>query len=154
MATIVATTRVQREALLEDFGRPEHAALYVPRILQEHLAEDPLRHAWVSEGSAIFADVSGFTKLSEALAQKGREGAEQITDTIEQVFGLMLGVAYERGGSLLKFGGDALLLWFAGDDHAARACGAAMRMRGVLDEVGTIQLPDVSITLRISQGVR
>jgi class 3 adenylate cyclase/tetratricopeptide (TPR) repeat protein len=153
MSSIVAESIVQREKLLEDFGRPERAGLYVPRVLQQHLADDPLRQAWSAEGTAVFADVSGFTKLSEALAQKGREGAEQITETIEHVFGVLLGVAYERGGTLLKFGGDALLLWFQGEDHVVRACGAAARIRAVLNDVGTIELPDVTVTLRISQGV-
>ncbi len=60
---------------------------------------------------------------------RGREGAEQITDTIGGSFASILKVAYEKGASLLKFGGDALLLWFQGDDHAARACAAAVRMR-------------------------
>jgi len=153
MSSIVAENLVQREKLLEDFGRPERAGLYVPRVLQQHLADDPLRQAWSAEGTAVFADVSGFTKLSEALAQKGREGAEQITETIEHVFGVLLGVAYDRGGTLLKFGGDALLLWFQGEHHAVRACGAAACIRAILHDVGTIELPDVTVTLRISQGV-
>ena len=38
--------------------------------------------------------------------RKGREGAEQITDVIGRVFDPMLAVAYENGGSLLKFGGS------------------------------------------------
>lgn len=152
--TPVATDSLgQREKSLQDFGRPERAGLYVPRVLQQHLADDPLREAWTAEGTAVFADVSGFTKLSEALAQKGREGAEQITDAIEKVFGELLGVAYDRGGTLLKFGGDALLLWFEGDDHAVRACGAAARMREALAGIGAIELPGVSLQLRISQGV-
>jgi predicted ATPase/class 3 adenylate cyclase len=150
---IAVENLVQREKLLDDFGRPERAGLYVPRVLQQHLVDDPLRQAWIAEGTAVFADVSGFTKLSEALAQKGREGAEQITETIEHVFGVLLGVAYERGGTLLKFGGDALLLWFQGEHHVVRACGAAARIRDVLRDIGTIALPDVTITLRISQGV-
>jgi Adenylate cyclase, family 3 (some proteins contain HAMP domain) len=153
MSSIVANTPAQREALLKDFGRPERAGLYVPRILQQHLADDPLRQAWIAEGTAVFADVSGFTKLSEALSRKGREGAEQITETIEQIFSKMLGVAYERGGSLLKFGGDALLLWFDGEHHVARACSAAWGMHQALRDVGAIELHDVSITLRMSQGV-
>ena len=66
------------------------------------------------DGTALFADVSGFTELSEQLARKGREGAEQITDTIGGSFASILKVAYENGASLLKFGGDALLLWFQG----------------------------------------
>ena len=153
MSTIVAEDLVQREQLLQDFGRPERAALYVPRVLQQHLVDDPHRHAWTAEGAAVFADVSGFTKLSEALAQKGREGAEQITETIERVFDALLGIAYERGGNLLKFGGDALLLWFHGDDAVARACGAAATMRSALRDIGAIRFPDVDVTLRISQGI-
>jgi hypothetical protein len=62
--------------------------------------------------------------------QGRREGAEQITEAIEKSFESILLVAYENGGSLLKFGGDALLLWFEGADTAVRAaarpssCGA------------------------------
>jgi class 3 adenylate cyclase/tetratricopeptide (TPR) repeat protein len=153
MTPIVADSPLQRERTLQDFGRPERAGLYVPRILQQHLADNPHQQAWEAEGTAIFADVSGFTKLSEALAKKGREGAEQITETIEQIFGVLLGVAYERGGSLLKFGGDALLLWFEGERHVVRGCGAAVNMLRMLHEVGTVALPDVTITLRMSQGV-
>src|SRR5690242_8017124 len=153
MTPVVADNFVEREKTLRDFGRPERAGLYVPRVLQQHLADDPLSEAWSQEGTAVFADVSGFTKLSEALAQKGREGAEQITDAIEKVFGELLGIAYERGGTLLKFGGDALLLWFDGDEHALRACGTAARMREALANVGVIVLPGVDVTLRISQGV-
>jgi class 3 adenylate cyclase/tetratricopeptide (TPR) repeat protein len=153
MSPVVDDNFVQREKTLQDFGRPERAGLYVPRVLQQHLADDPLAESWSLEGTAVFADISGFTKLSEALAQKGREGAEQITDAIEKVFDELLGVAYDRGGTLLKFGGDALLLWFDGNEHALRACGTAGRMREVLASVGLIELPGVSVRLRMSQGV-
>jgi hypothetical protein len=53
---------------------------YVARILQQHLVDDPTRRAWKGKGTAVFVDISGFTKLSERLARKGREGAEQITE--------------------------------------------------------------------------
>ena len=87
---------------------------------------------WTADGTAVFVDISGFTKLSERLARKGREGAEQITEAIGEQFRGDPAVAYENGGSLLKFGGDALLLWFEGEGHAARACRAAVLMRRVL----------------------
>src|SRR5206468_1165843 len=98
-----------------------HASRYIARILQQHLIAEPGRKHWMSEGTAAFVDVSGFTKLSERLARKGREGAEQITEAISRCFEAVLAVAYENGGSLLKFGGDALLLWFTDDGHATRA---------------------------------
>jgi hypothetical protein len=83
---------------------------YVARILQQHLVDDPNDRAWTGFGTAAFVDISGFTKLSERLARKGREGAEQITEAIEKSFESILFVAYENGGSLLKFGGDARCL--------------------------------------------
>ena len=128
------------------------ANLYVARMLQQHLVDEPSAKSWTGDGSAVLVDISGFTKLSEALARKGREGAEQITELIGRVFELMLAVAYDSGGSLLKFGGDALLLWFEGDGHAPRACRSTLLMRDVLREVGTVELPGVSATLRMSQG--
>ena len=87
---------------------------------------------WTGHGTAAFVDVSGFTKLSERLARKGREGAEQITEAIGGSFESILEVAYGNGGSLLKFGGDALLLWFEGEGHVERACHATPLMRRVL----------------------
>jgi class 3 adenylate cyclase len=61
----------------------ERAVPYLARILQQHLIDDPEGRSWTAEGSAVFADISGFTQLSEQLARRGgREGAEQITDTI------------------------------------------------------------------------
>src|SRR5690348_1893969 len=45
---------------------------YVPRTLQQHLADAPGGRAWSAEGTAVFVDISGFTQLSEQLAQIGR----------------------------------------------------------------------------------
>ena len=126
---------------------------YVARILQQHLIEDAHRQFWTSHGSAVFVDVSGFTRLSERLARKGREGAEQISDAIGHSFESILELAYDHGGSLLKFGGDALLLWFAAEDHVERACRAALQMRRVLRDVGRIDIPGAKVTLRMAQAV-
>ena len=68
-------------------------------------------------------------------------------------FESILAVAYENGGSLLKFGGDALLLWFEGDGHAVRACRATVLMRRTLRGVGRIEVPGAKVTLRMAQGV-
>ena len=129
------------------------AGLYVPRILQQHLADDPDGRCWTTDGTAVFSDVSGFTKLSERLARRGREGSEQITEVIGSCFESILAVAYDNGASLLKFGGDALLLWFQDTGHASRACRAAVLMRRTLRDVGRIEVPGAKVTLRMSQGV-
>ena len=71
------------------------------------------------DATVVFADISGFTALSERLARLGREGAEELTETIGGSLSTLLTVAYENGGSLLKLGGDALLLLFEDEGHAA-----------------------------------
>src|SRR6185503_8161935 len=105
---------------------------YLPRVAIRALAEAPAPHVALLPGTLVFADVSGFTKLSERLARLGAEGAERISEAIETSFTSLLAVAYANGGSLLKFGGDALLLFFEGDEHAQRALRAAVGMRRAL----------------------
>lgn len=60
--------------------------------------------------SLVFADVSGFTPLTERFARLGREGSEKLTELLNELFGPTLDAALQRrGGDLLSFGGDALL---------------------------------------------
>ncbi len=101
----------------------------------------------------VFADVSGFTKLSEKLAEQGKAGAEELTDILLGTFTDLLGEARDEGGDLLKYGGDALFLAFEGDGHAARACRAAHQMRAALKARGPIETGKGRVVLRISQGV-
>ncbi len=105
------------------------------------------------DGSLVFVDISGFTALSERLARRGRVGAEELTETLSSVFADLLTSAYAAGGSLLKFGGDALLLLFHGSDHALRAATAAIQMRSALADRGPIKTDGGSIRLRMSVGV-
>ena len=126
---------------------------YVPRMLLGRLARPLDDLVETLEGTMVFADVSGFTRLSERLARKGKEGAEYLVDAINGCFSALLVDAYRRGGSLLKFGGDAMLLWFGGENHAARACSTAVAMRRTLRDVGRIRAGTTDVVLRMSVGV-
>src|SRR5690242_11888759 len=109
---------------------------YVPRVVVEWLRDEPDARRRELEGTLAFVDISGFTAMSERLAQKGKLGAEEVTEVMNGTFARLLDVAYGAGGGLLKFGGDALLLFFSGEDHAARACEASYGMRKALRELG------------------
>jgi class 3 adenylate cyclase/predicted ATPase len=126
---------------------------YVPRMLLERLGGSSEDLVETLEGTMVFADVSGFTRLSERLARKGKEGAEYLVDAINTCFSALLADAYPRGGSLLKFGGDAMLLWFWGEEHAQRACASATAMRRTLRDVGRIRAGASDVVLRMSVGV-
>jgi class 3 adenylate cyclase/tetratricopeptide (TPR) repeat protein len=126
---------------------------YVPRIAFEWDEHAPGRRWRAVDGSLVFVDISGFTSLTEKLARKGRIGAEELTSVLSSVFSDMLSVAYQRGGSLLKFGGDALLLLFEGPDHPLEAVGAAVDMRAALRASAKIPTSVGRIALRMSVGV-
>jgi class 3 adenylate cyclase/tetratricopeptide (TPR) repeat protein len=126
---------------------------YLPRLSVEWAATDPDESARVIDGSMLFVDISGFTKMSERLARHGKVGAEEVTDAIGTCFEALLEVAYRGGGGLLKFGGDALLLLFTGDGHAVRAAGSALGMQNRLADVGRLDTSAGRVVLRMSAGV-
>jgi class 3 adenylate cyclase/tetratricopeptide (TPR) repeat protein len=134
-----------------DTGNP--LAPYFPRLTIDWLASTPEARHREMEGTVAFVDISGFTKLSEGLARHGKVGAEELTATIGSCFVSLLHLAYARGGRLLKFGGDALLLHFSGESHEARACLAAIDMRRELRVVGRLTVLGQRVLLRMSVGV-
>ena len=135
----------------QDVGHP--LAPYFPRLAIEWLRTTPELSHQELEGTIAFVDISGFTKLSERLARLGKSGAEELTATIDTCFVTLLDLAVARGGRLLKFGGDALLVYFSGEAHEARACLSAMEMRRALRVVGRLTVLGQRISLRMSVGV-
>ena len=107
---------------------PDDALLsFLPRIAVEWVTASPAERHRALPGSMVFVDVSGFTKLSERLAHHGKIGAEELAATIGGCFVELLAVAYDLGGGLIKFGGDALLLVLLGP--WARGPGGRRRRR-------------------------
>jgi class 3 adenylate cyclase/tetratricopeptide (TPR) repeat protein len=99
-------------------------------------------------GTALFADLSGFTPLAATLAAAlgPQRGAEALTAALNTVFTALLAVLDEYGGSVISFSGDAFTAWFAEDAGArAGACAvalqAAMRPFAVLALPGEVQAP-------------
>jgi class 3 adenylate cyclase/tetratricopeptide (TPR) repeat protein len=126
---------------------------YLPRLAIEWAEFTPEERWREVDGSLVFVDISGFTALSERLAKKGQQGAEELTETLSTCFAELLAVAYAAGGSLMKFGGDALLLLYTGDGHAERAATSALHMRSTLATVGRVATTVGNVRLRMSVGV-
>jgi class 3 adenylate cyclase/tetratricopeptide (TPR) repeat protein len=126
---------------------------YVPRLSAEWELDSPGELWREIDATCCFVDISGFTALSERLARRGRIGAEELTEVLNHVFSRMLEVAYSKGGALLKFGGDALLLAFARGEHARLAAEAAVAMRAALREARTLPTSVGRVNLRMSVGV-
>ena len=147
--------------LTMDASDPRLAALqgvraytaYVPRLLPAWAAADQGPSHRVVDGSLLLFDITGFTPLTERLARRGREGAEELSNLLDDVFGRLLTDAEDEGGDLLKWGGDALLLFFDGPDHGCRAARAALRMQRALAQIGRATTSIGRVKLRASAGV-
>jgi len=81
-------------------------------------------------GAALFADISGFTALTEALAKElgPQRGAEVLTAHLNRVFHALVEELDGHGGDVIYYSGDAVTCWIDGDDGVrAAACGLAMQ---------------------------
>src|SRR5213595_3907910 len=97
------------------------------RLALAHNRELPVRQV----GAALIADISGFTPLTEALAQAlgPQRGAEELTRQLDMVYDALIGQVQQYGGAVIGFSGDAITCRFDGDDgrHAAAAALAMQR---------------------------
>lgn len=71
-------------------------------------------------GSAVLADISGFTRLTERLTDRGAEGPEVLHAAICAALTALLGVGIVAGGDVIGFAGDSAV-WFDGSDHPEHA---------------------------------
>ena len=67
-----------------------------------------------ADGAVLFADISGFTALAEALVQEtGRlRGAEELTRQLNLVYQSLIDAVHTYQGSVIGFSGDAITCWF------------------------------------------
>ena len=74
-------------------------------------------------GAALFADISGFTPLTEALAAElgPQRGPEELTAHLGRVFHAIIDELDRRGGDVIYFSGDAITCWLDGDDGTGRS---------------------------------
>lgn len=62
--------------------------------------------------AVLFADISGFTPLTERLARHGSRGVEKLTHHLNEYFGRIINLILNHGGDIVKFAGDALVaIW-------------------------------------------
>ncbi len=101
-------------------------------------------------GSALFADISGFTPLTEALHDSlgPRRGAEELTRHLDAVYTALIAEVERYGGSVIGFAGDAITCWFDDSHHPAapRAVTCAFALQLVMQSFTTIALPNGTTT--------
>lgn len=98
----------------------------VAELLEQH-DEEKLGQAQECELTVIFADIRGFTRMTEHL-----EGPEVIA-FLNLLHSRMVAAVFEHGGTLDKYLGDGVMIYFnapvAQPDHALRAVRCALAMQ-------------------------
>jgi len=111
-----------------------------------------------TDGAALFADISGFTPLTEALTQTlgSRAGAEVLTDQINAVYAALTTAVARWHGSVISFAGDAVTCWFDAVDGPAapRAAACARDLQAAMAPFVAVALPDGrTASLRIKVAI-
>ncbi|MDP1547710.1 MAG: adenylate/guanylate cyclase domain-containing protein, partial [Anaerolineales bacterium] len=107
-------------------------------------------------GTMMFTDLAGFTKLMEANASKGLDGAADLLRELTKYFSTMIAIISKSGGELVEFTGDALLVVFPKkerQDDTLRAVRAGLRMQRAMKEFAEIQTPAGTVNLMMRIGI-
>jgi class 3 adenylate cyclase/tetratricopeptide (TPR) repeat protein len=113
--------RVRHEGARLGSAWGSHVPDYVIHLLRSHPDETPIANAERTDAVVLFADVVGFTAMSEALARSGRYGTEELTWILNGWFDAMSGRISRYGGSVAEFAGDALTAVFRYDARTRRS---------------------------------
>lgn len=108
-----------------------------------------------TQGAALFADISGFTQLTEALMRElgPHRGAEELAYHLNQVYDATISEARRFGGVVIGFSGDAITCWF-GSDSGLRATAAGLAMMEAMEHFTSLTSPSgVQISLAMKAGV-
>jgi class 3 adenylate cyclase len=117
----------------------------IPRILDE--GTPFVSPAQRSEVVVLFADLRGFTRMTESI------GVEQLVDMLNHFFTVLTDAAYQHEGTIFNMAGDSLLVGFnvpfSQPDAAARAWRTAMDMQSLFGPIAA----DWRVRYGISTGV-
>jgi predicted ATPase/class 3 adenylate cyclase len=142
-------------------------ATYIPLDRRRALARGESLPDY-ARGAVFFADISGFTPLTELLVQKvgPRQGADALARQLNRVYGALIADVHRQGGSVIGFSGDAITCWFdaaqpdpdaPGADlprAALRAITAALAMQQSIARLATIPVaPDLAISLSVKASI-
>jgi len=100
--------------------------------------------------TVLFADVSGFTALSERL------DPEQVSEIMRRTFDIVLDAVHEHGGTVNQFLGDGVMALFGevpGEHHVCRALSTALAVQERLETVRREMRGSYGLEFRVRMGI-
>ena len=137
------------KALPLDYTQPQS---YTPK----HLADKILTTRSTIEGerklvTVFFADVANYTSISEKL------DPEEVHEIMDGAFKILMDEIHKYEGTINQFTGDGVMALFgapvAHEDHAQRACYAALSIQKALGEYGDKIERDTGVEFKMRVGL-
>ena len=148
------TEKVEEERKIRDRMARYHSPAVVDEIVKGSVSADEAAEIRTAEVSILFADISGFTSVSET------KQPEEVAEFLSHFFSCAVESIFAFGGTLDKFIGDAVMAFFGApipqDDHADRAVLAGLMMQRLVNDWNAerekVELPAVRIRVGINSG--
>ena len=144
--------KIEQERKIRSKMERYHSPAVIDEIVKgAGIDEDEVRTA---EVSILFADISGFTSVSETKAP------EEVAAYLSNFFSAAVDAIFAYGGTLDKFIGDAVMAFFGApihqEDHADRAIMAGLMLMERVDAWNAQReregLPPVRVRIGINSG--
>lgn len=104
--------------------------------------------------ATMFIDISGFTAMTQALMRNGKEGAEILSECINQIFTPAIAAIYQQGGFISTFAGDAFTAIFPMEQsHTQAALVAAQRIQQAFTHHGSQHTRFGTFDLKVKVGL-
>lgn len=145
--------KIEQERKIRSKMERYHSPAVIDEIVKGVIAADET-DIRLADLSILFADISGFTSVSETKAP------EEVAEFLSNFFSAAVDSIFAYGGTLDKFIGDAVMAFFGApipqEDHADRAILAGMMMQERVAEWNAEReragLPVVKIRVGINSG--
>jgi adenylate cyclase len=156
-----AAIALENAALGEQIQAEAITRAELSRFLSRAVAEavirgetEDLRQSRLAEVTCLFADIRGFTTLSE------NESPQEVVSMLNEFFTLMAGVVFRHEGNLDKFIGDCVMaVWGPPSPHAddpARALRAALEMQDAVEVLNGSRMaagkPPIEVGIGVNTG--